>query len=469
MTKVYEKEPIGNACNGYFVPPLDSMIVGQNLYYSRDCYQTKNNNHFLGVGASGAGKTRGYVRPNIMMAEGSFLVSDPKGNLHRDFAPYLKSKGFKVRKIDFNHPERSMRYNPFARCKTIDDVCSLAMSLVYLLGDCHSNDAFWPKSEDNVLRCMLSYIVETMSIPLEEKTIVTLCELLRETQEIIGPSSRFTTKGKTAFDMRMEEHKAEMESRGLKSWAYDRYKEFSTAPDKTRDTIVVTAMSDMSKLDTPEIRKMLSGDDFDFTELGTKKVALFVEVSDTDRSKDLLVNLFYTQVIHELCVFADEKCKGSRLPVGVQFILDDFGTTAKIGGFQNIISNIRSRNMSVSMMIQSEAQLESFYGNDARTIIDNVDTYCYMGSMNVDTARMVAIRTNRSVQEILNMPIGKEWVFRRGQKPVCCDRVDLEWLEKVMGFEAGKPCRFAVKAKKKTKNCSERTETKEITDGRDIP
>ena len=137
---------------------------------------------------------------------------------------------------------------------------------------------------------------------------------------------------------------------------------------------------------------------------------MFVEVSDTDRSKDLLVNLFYSQMMNALCTFADEKCEDSRLPVPVQFILDDFATNAVIDNFENMISNIRSRNISAMIMLQSEEQLRARYGDNAPIIVDNCNTYIYMGGNNPAQADIIARRANKPVDEIINMPVGIEKV-----------------------------------------------------------
>ena len=134
---------------------------------------------------------------------------------------------------------------------------------------------------------------------------------------------------------------------------------------------------DLARYDSLEIRRMMSGNDINFARIGQQKTAVFIKVSDTDRSNDLLINLFYTQMMNELCTYADEKCKNSRLPVPVTFILDDFATNARINGFQNIISNIRSRGISTMIFLQSEAQLKAGYGEDGQTIIDNCGAYIW--------------------------------------------------------------------------------------------
>ena len=139
--------------------------------------------------------------------------------------------------------------------------------------------------------------------------------------------------------------------------------------------------------------------------------------------------------MNTLCSYADDKCPGSRLPIPVKFILDDFATNARIDNFQNIISNIRSRGISAMIMVQSEAQLKSGYKEDAQTIVDNCNTYVYMGGSNPEQAENIAKRANKPAHKILNMPIGHSWIFRRGQEPVLCKNFDLEWFMKEKEYD----------------------------------
>lgn len=166
-----------------------------------------------------------------------------------------------------------------------------------------------------------------------------------------------------------------------------------------------------------------------------------MQVSDTDRSMDVLVNLFYSQAMNELCDYADTCCEGSRLPIPVQFILDDFATNARINNFERIISNIRSRGISTMIMLQSEAQLRAAYGENAQTIIDNCNTYAYLGGGGTEQAKVVSQRADKPFNQILNMQLDKCWLFRRGQQPILCDVFDLNSFEKELGVVYGKPLR----------------------------
>lgn len=178
-------------------------------------------------------------------------------------------------------------------------------------------------------------------------------------------------------------------------------------------------------LETPEINKLMSDDDVDIMSIAQKKTVVFVEISDTDRSKDFLANLFYSQAMNILCSYADENCEGGRLPVPIRFILDDFGTNCRIEGFENMISNIRSREISAMIILQSRSQLISGYGENAHTIIDNCDTMIYMGGNDIETARMISTRCNKPVHRVPDMPVGTNRVFRRGERPVFSETKDI--------------------------------------------
>lgn len=444
-----EKDSNGSTASGKSIKNLSSipdfdMILGQGVHYSRDDYRTKLNNNVCVVGTSGAGKTRSIVKPNLMQASGSYVVSDPKGNLARELGPYLEKKGYDVVRMDFIHPEKSVGYNPLDYCRTTQEIQQLAHLLVYEMNMQENNasrpiDPFWDEATLILLMSLLAYIKESDDISEEEKNLSMLSKLIRESKckNEKGKSVSYSINDcarNTSLDYRMEEHRHKAAKQGTTSWAVERYDDYNVAPNRTFYTINITSLAKLATFDTPEIRKMIARTGFDFRKVGQKPMAVFVEVSDTDRSLDILVNLFYSQLMNELCRFADEECKDSRLPIPVQFILDDFATNARIGNFQNMIANIRSRGISAMIMLQSEAQLKAYYGDNAQTIIDNCNTYVYMGGSNPEQAKLVGKRANKIDTTILNMPIGKCWVFRRGQEPILCDNFDLEAFRREKGL-----------------------------------
>ncbi len=212
------------------------------------------------------------------------------------------------------------------------------------------------------------------------------------------------------------------------SYTEKTYKRFRSAADKTLRSILISVHAHLSTMAAPEINELTKDDDIDIASIGREKTALFVVVSDTDRSLDSLVNLFFTQAINELCYYADKKCSDYRLPVPVRFILDDFATNCHITDFPRMISSIRSRGISAMLMVQAESQLMQGYGDDGRTIIGNCDTYVYLGGNDVDTAQNVARRCDVPVKKILNMPVGTNWIFRRGEDPYNGKNFDIDSL-----------------------------------------
>lgn len=441
--------------NNTFLPvPGDVMILGENQYYSMNCFETQLNNNVVVVGTSGAGKTRGIVKPNLLQAHGSYVVSDPKGNLTKDMGPYLKSKGYNVVTIDFIHPEKSKRYNPIAYCKNTTDIRKLAHTIVVEMshnsGKGSNYDPFWDETSEILISSLIAYLKETREFREADKNLVTLARLIKEANRTMAGTS---SRGKSQLDTRMQFHREYMRANHQESWAVSRYDEYNTSPDKTQATINICALAKLASFDTVETRKLLSGNDIDFASIGQRPTALFVQVSDTDRSMDILVNLFYTQMMNELCTYADDFCEDSCLPVPVQFILDDFATNARIDNFHNMISNIRSRGISAMLMVQSEAQLTAGYGDNAQTIIDNCNTYVYMGGSNPALAEIIAKRANKPSTKILNMPLSMSWIFRRGEEPLLCHNFNLEWFENEMGFVKGAPAK--PKKVKKSANSDE--------------
>lgn len=193
-------------------------------------------------------------------------------------------------------------------------------------------------------------------------------------------------------------------------------------------SILITLNAHLNKYECPEIIELTSTNDFDIASMGEQKTALFVVNSDTDRSLDGIVNLFFTQAMNELCWHADKHCVNNALPVPVRFIMDDFATNCVIQDFPRMIASIRSRNISTMLMIQAESQLEAQFGQDAKTIIGNCDTYIYLGGNDIKTASAVAERCDQPMKKILNMPVGTNWIFRRGEAPVFAENSDLDEL-----------------------------------------
>ncbi|MGN1415785.1 MAG: VirD4-like conjugal transfer protein, CD1115 family [Oscillospiraceae bacterium] len=381
------------------------MLIAKNCRYSLDDEKTRLNNNVLIVGGSGTGKTSTIVIPNLKQAVGSYIVSDPKGNLCRKYGRYLSAQGYEVCNIDFTHPERSARYNPLRYIRTTQDILNIASVIVNEKASAGTRaDPFWDSMTIILLSAIIGYMLETDYRPFNFSGIL---RLVREGERTDDDSK----------ESPLSDRFAELKKRAPDSWACAQFSDVDQAPNKTYDCIRATLSSKLSRFDTRELQLMMSGSDLAFSSIGCSKKAVFVTVSDTDRSMDTLANIFFTQAMHQLCSFADE-LEDSRLPVPVRFILDDFATNCRIEEFPRMISSIRSRGISVMLMIQSEAQLSQSYDADRMTIIGNCDTYVYLGGNDYDTAEAVAMRCNKPVCQVLYMPVGSCWVFRRGSQPV---------------------------------------------------
>ena len=391
------------------------MPLAENVAYSLDSHKTGLNNNVLVVGASGAGKTRGIVIPNLLEATGSYIVSDPKGNLYERYGEYLRSQGYEVRKLDFTDPAHSAHYNFFNYIRCTQDIVKIAHMLIYQEKQAYHADPFWDQSSQLLMQAVISYLIETC--PVEDRKFENMLKLL----DCMDSRDDLTTT-QTVADYMFEK----LEKKNPQSFAVKNYKRFRCAAERTLRSILISVNSRIGRFESEEVAKLTSKDTIDIDSIGQKKTALFVVVSDTDRSMDGLINIFFTQTMNELCYFADKKCKDSSLPVPVRFILDDFATNCKIEEFPRMISSIRSRGISAMMMIQAESQLHECYGYDGRTVIGNCDTYVYLGGNDVETAQNVSLRCDVPSKKILNMPVGTNWIFRRGSAPYNGRSIDLD-------------------------------------------
>ncbi len=383
------------------------MILGENIAVSLDTHKTQLNNNVLVVGASGAGKTRSIVIPNMLMSTGSYIISDPKGNLYNKYRKHFESEGYVVKKLDFTNPNHSNHYNFMNYIRCTQDVVKVAHMLIYQNKQSHHTDPFWDEAAQLLVQALVGYLVESESE--ENKNFEKMMDLF----EMI-PIDDDDSSTESKMDLLMKAHSFKHKN----SFAVGCYNKFKTAAHRTLRSIMISVGARLGNYDTPEMNKMMKKDDIDIPSIGKRKTALFVVVSDTDRSLDGLVNIFFTQAMNELCQYADTKCADNRLPVPVRFIMDDFATNCCIADFPRMISSIRSREISTMLMIQAESQLEEYYNNDSKTIIANCDTYVYMGGNDVKTASEIAKRCDVPLKKILYMPVGTSWVFRRGQQPV---------------------------------------------------
>lgn len=367
------------------------FVFAKGVSRSLDDQITRLNNNVLIVGASGCGKSTSFVEPNIITAVGNYVISDPKGTLYRKYAEYLKDKGYDVLKIDFQNPENSMHWNPLTAVNSTQDIMRIANAVVTdERVALKNNDPFWDNMSTMLTCSLIGYMKETDYQPCNFHGILQLVrEGERSERKVTKNGERRTeTRASKLYDYFQNLHEQNPDS-----WAYEQFKNVDQAPDRTYDTIRSTLASKFANYTTKEIEKMMSGNDFDFNKIAQKKTAIFVLQSDCDRSMDGLVNLFFSQAMNAFIKYADT-CPNGRLPIPVRFFLDDYGATTNIYNLDAIISTIRSRGISVSLILQSEAQLmKNGIGADT-TIISNCDTYIYMGSNDIGTAKAVRTCTN---------------------------------------------------------------------------
>lgn len=398
-------------------------ILARAIYIDNDTRVTGNNNNDLIIGPSGSGKTRGYVIPNILQANESLVVTDTKGNLCRQFRPYLEARGYQVMELDFVRMERSeWGYNPLAAIRydreqgvyNEQDIITLSAVIAPVLT---RDDPFWDQSAQIYLQALVGYVLECL--PVQEHNLSSVCRL----SSLIG-------------SVTLNQMFRELSELKPECFAVNRYRSMLTTRSANRTDACIRAFLDqhLLPLSYTEANKLFCGPrQVELERIGTRKTALFLTVSDTDRSADCLVNLFYAQAFQQLVALAD-RCPDCRLPVPVRFILDDFATNTVIPNFDNLISVIRSRELSVSLVIQSLSQLEGLYGRaKSQTIINNCDNWLYLGGLDLHTAQEMSTRLNRPVQSVLNMPHADAVVLTRGQAPRRCGKFLPEehpcWLE----------------------------------------
>ena len=388
-------------------------ILAGDRRVSNDTRTTGLNNNDLIIGPSGAGKTRGYVRPNLLECAGSVIVADTKGSLLGEVGPAMEARGYRVRSIGFADLGGSCGYNPFdyirrdprTKAYSEQDIQSVCAALIPVET---AKDPFWEQSARLVLAGMIGYVLECL--PKREHTLEYVVKLF-------GEMTPVDQKHRSNFDKLFAELAAE-KPESFAARKYQLFRGLSTA-DKTWECVRGFLAEHLSPLTPDGAKRMYSRRErVDFRALGREKTAVFLTVSDTDRSMDKLINLFYTQALQTLCASADRDYPDHALPVPVRVILDDFATNVRIPEFDKIISVIRSREISVSVILQSLSQLEALYGHSrAMTIINNCDNLLYLGGQDVETARYIGVKANRTADTILNMPLDEAYLFTRGQAP----------------------------------------------------
>ncbi len=394
---------------------MERMILGQNVICSMDCNQTGLNNNVLVVGGSGSGKTKSISEPMLLENMSSTqVVTVTKRRIVNQYKNLFRKRGFVVQDLNLAKPERGdVTYDPLHYIRNQQDIIHLAEAVVMMGETGEGDNAYWYHSAVSLHMAEIACVLMTVENP----TYADVLELHRRIR-ILGRSERIATNVDQVF--------WDLETRDPGCLAVTAWKTFHQLPVRTACCVYSTLNTALDSVFTPELQEQIaSKPSVDFTSLATRKTILFVTSSAVNPAMHCFVNLFYAQMFKSLFEYAEDRPNG-RLPIPVQVLCDDFATGSRILNFPEYISVFREKQISVILLLQSESQLESIYGpQDATTIINNCDTYLYLGGMDLKTGHSISQRLNIPLDEVLYMPIGQEFVFRRGQRPIVTTRYDI--------------------------------------------
>ena len=344
--------------------------------------KTARNKNVLVIGGSGSGKTRFFVKPNLMQCVSkdyptSFVITDPKGSLIGELGQLLVRCGYRVKVLNTINFSKSMRYNPFRYIHSEKDILKLVNTLICNTkgeGEKSAED-FWIKSERLLYSALIGYI--WYEAPDDEMNFTTLLEMINAS-EAREDDPEFQSPVDLMFE-RLEEKDPE-------HFAVRQYKKFLLSAGKTRSSILISCGARLAPFDIRELRELMETDEMELDTLGDRKTALFVIISDTDDTFNFVVSILYTQLFNLLCDKADD-VYGGRLPVHVRCLLDEFANIGQIPKFEKLIATIRSREISASIILQSQSQLKAIYKDNADTIVGNCDTTLFLGGKEKTTLK----------------------------------------------------------------------------------
>ncbi len=370
------------------------IILAEDNYLPVD---KRGNVNVLVVGGSGSGKSASYSIPNAYQLLGSYVFTDPKGELYDRTAGYLKSKGYEIKVLNLVKPQYSDGYNPLMHISSEIDVDVIANTIVkgQKTGD-GGSDPFWDDSAEMLLKALIYYLMATR--PEEEQNLASCAELVRAANSNGGSNLLTELISKLPYD-----HPARMN-----------YKSIEIAPEKTYSSILSTLQSKLGKFDSKEIAELTSTDTINFEDIGNKKTAVYVISSDTHTAYDFLLTIFFSQMIQQLYNYADDN--GGALKVPTYFILDEFANIGKIPDFDKKISTSRSRKISFSVILQNLDQLEAVYEKSYETIIGNCDTHVFLGSNSYKTVEYFSKALGEKTIERDSISINRDrQYFKTGQ------------------------------------------------------
>ena len=350
------------------------------------------NKNVLVIGGSGSGKTRFYVKPNLMQMHSSYVVTDPKGTIVLECGKMLEENGYEIKILNTINFKKSMKYNPFAYLKSEKDILKLVQTIIAnTKGEGEkSGEDFWVKAEKLYYTALIGYIF--YESPKEERNFSTLLEMI-DASEVREEDENF----KNAIDMIFEV----LEERDPNHFAVKQYRKYKLAAGKTAKSILISCGARLAPFDIKELRKLMSEDEMNLDTLGDRKTALFVIISDTDDTFNFVVSIMYSQLFNLLCDKADDKY-GGRLPVHVRFLLDEFANIGLIPKFEKLIATIRSREISASIILQAQSQLKAIYKDHADTIIGNCDSTLFLGGKEKGTLKEISELLGKETIDLYN-------------------------------------------------------------------
>lgn len=350
------------------------------------------NKNVLVIGGSGSGKTRFYVKPNLMQMHSSYCVTDPKGTIVLECGKMLEDNGYEIKILNTINFKKSMKYNPFAYIRSEKDILKLVQTIIAnTKGDGEkAGEDFWVKAEKLYYTALIGYI--WYEAPREEKNFATLLDMI-DASEVRENDETYMNPIDRLFE--------ELEKKEPTHFAVKQYKKYKLAAGKTAKSILISCGARLAPFDIRELRELMSEDELELDTLGDRKTALFVIISDTDDTFNFVVSIMYSQLFNLLCDKADD-VYGGRLPVHVRCLLDEFANIGLIPKFEKLIATIRSREISASIILQAQSQLKAIYKDNADTIVGNCDSTLFLGGKEKTTLKELSETLGKETIDLYN-------------------------------------------------------------------
>ena len=334
------------------------------------------NKNVLVVGVSGSGKTRFWLKPNLLQCHSSYVVTDPKGTIVLECGQAMLKNGYKVKVLNTINFKKSMHYNPFAYVHSEKDILKLVTTLMTnTKGEGSGGDPFWEKSERLLLTALIAYL--HYEAPVEEQNFATLLEMLN-TMQVLEDDEEYQNPVDLLFE--------ELAKKKPNSFAGRQYKLYKLAAGKTAKSILISCGARLAPFDIQELRDLTMYDELQLDTLGDKKTALFLIMSDTDSTFNFLISMVYTQLFNLLCDKADD-VYGGKLPIHVRCLIDECANIGQIPNLEKLVATIRSREISACLVLQARSQLKAIYKDNADTIVGNMDSQIFLGGSEPTTLK----------------------------------------------------------------------------------